>query len=151
MTSQKPQRRLPLAAAVCAAILFTLPGCAQTAAVTAPVNVNDPAKVEKNATTGIAKLTLTERGLERLELKTDTVKAGTGTDVLMPYASLLYDANGKTWVYTNPAPRVYQRQSVTVSKVEAGLVTATAGPPVGSTVVTVGAAELFGAEFDTAH
>ncbi len=151
MTSQKPQRRLPLAAAVCAALLFSLPGCAQTAAVTAPVNVNDPAKVEKNATTGIAKLTLTERGLERLELKTDTVKAGTGTDVLMPYASLLYDANGKTWVYTNPAPRVYQRQSVTVSKVEAGLVTATAGPPVGSTVVTVGAAELFGAEFDTAH
>lgn len=104
MTSQKPQRRLPLAAAVCAALLFTLPGCAQTAAVTAPVNVNDPAKVEKNATTGIAKLTLTERGLERLELKTDTVKAGTGTDVLLPYASLLYDANGKTWVYTNPAP-----------------------------------------------
>ncbi|XAS62659.1 hypothetical protein ACOM2C_04005 [Pseudarthrobacter sp. So.54] len=151
MTSQKPQRRLPLAAAVCAALLFTLPGCAQTAAVTAPVNVNDPAKVEKNATTGIAKLTLTERGLERLELKTDTVKAGTGTDVLLPYASLLYDANGKTWVYTNPAPRVYQRQSVTVSKVEAGLVTATAGPPAGSTVVTVGAAELFGAEFDTAH
>lgn len=151
MTSQKPQRRLPLAAAVCAALIFTLPGCAQTAAVTAPVNLNDPAKVEKNATTGIAKLTLTERGLERLELKTDTVKPGTGTDVLLPYASLLYDANGKTWVYTNPAPRVYQRQSVTVSKVEAGVVTASAGPAVGSTVVTVGAAELFGAEFDTAH
>ncbi|MHA7223867.1 hypothetical protein ACX80S_16345 [Arthrobacter sp. RHLT1-20] len=151
MTSQKPQRRLPLAAAVCAALLFTLPGCAQPAAVSASVSLDDPAKVEKNATTGIAKLTLTEKGLERLELKSDTVKPGTGTDVLLPYASLLYDANGKTWVYTNPAPRVYQRQAVTVTKVESGVVTATAGPPAGTAVVTVGAAELFGAEFDTAH
>ena len=40
----------------------------------------------------------------------------------------MYDANGKTWVYTNPAPRVYERQEVTVSKVEAGVVTASAGP-----------------------
>ena len=71
--------------------------------------------------------------------------------MLLPYASLLYDANGKTWVYTNPEERVYQRQAVTVAKVEAGVVTATAGPPAGTAIVTVGAAELFGAEFDTAH
>ena len=70
---------------------------------------------------------------------------------MVPYAALLYDASGKTWVYTNPAPRVYQRQAVTVAKVEGGMVTATAGPAVGTAVVTVGAAELFGAEFDTAH
>jgi hypothetical protein len=153
VTSQKPLRRQPLAAAVCAALLFSLPACAQTAAVTPAVQAaNEPAKVEKNATTGIAKITLTERSLERLELKTDTVKPGAnGTDVVLPYAALLYDANGKTWVYTNPAPLVYERQSVTVAKVEAGVVTATAGPPAGTVVVTVGAAELFGAEFDTAH
>ena len=30
MTSQKPQRRLPLAAAACAAFVFTLPACAQS-------------------------------------------------------------------------------------------------------------------------
>ncbi len=59
--------------------------------------------MEKNAATGIAKLTLTEKGVERLDLKTGTVKAGKGTDVVVPYAALLYDANGKTWVYTNPA------------------------------------------------
>ena len=107
--------------------------------------------MEKNAATGIAKLTLTEKGIERLDLKTETVKAGTGTNVLLPYAALLYDASGKTWVYTNPAPRVYQREPVTVAKVEGGVVTASTGPAVGTTIVTVGAAELFGAEFDTAH
>ena len=69
--------------------------------------------------------------------------------MLLPYASLLYDANGKTWVYTNPAPRVFERQAVTVTKVEAGVVTASAGPAVGTPVVTVGAVELFGTEFNT--
>ena len=154
MTSQKPLRRLPLAAAVCAALLGTLPACAATpAASSSSVQLaNDPAKVEKNASTGIAKITLNARAVQRLQLKTDTVKPGaTGTEVLLPYAALLYDANGKTWVYTNPEERVYQRQAVTVAKVEAGIVTATAGPPAGTAIVTVGAAELFGAEFDTAH
>ncbi|MEC5179376.1 hypothetical protein [Arthrobacter sp. CG_A4] len=148
MTSQKPQRRLPLAAAVCAALALLLPACAQPSVTPASV-AEAPAKVEKNATTGIAKLTLTQRGVERLDLKTEPVAVGTGTDVLVPYASLLYDANGKTWVFTNPAPRVYERQAVTVTKVEAGVVTANAGPAVGTAVVTVGAAELFGAEFNT--
>ncbi|MCU1510965.1 MAG: hypothetical protein JWO34_805 [Arthrobacter sp.] len=147
MTSQKPQRRLPLAATVCAAFVFSLPACA--APVAAPASVGEaPAKVEKNATTGIAKLTLTQRGLDRIELKTEPVTAGAG-GVQLPYGALMYDANGKTWVYTNPAPRVYERQEVTVSKVEAGVVTAAAGPPAGTQVVTVGAAELFGAEFNT--
>ena len=151
MTSQQPSRRLPLAAAVCAALLFALPMCPDDGGGPRRRFGHEPAKVEKNAATGIAKLTLTEKGIERLDLKTDTVKAGKGKDVVVPYSALLYDASGKTWVYTNPAPRVYQRQSVTVAKVEDGVVTACAGPAVGTAIVTVGAAELFGAEFDTAH
>jgi hypothetical protein len=112
MTSQKPQRRLPLAAAVCAALVFSLPACA--APVAAPTAVGEaPAKVEKNATTGIAKLTLTQRGLDRIELKTEPVTAGAG-GVQLPYGALMYDSAGKTWVYTNPAERVYERQEVTV-------------------------------------
>lgn len=149
MTSHKTQRRLPLAAAVCAAVLFTLPACAQSAALTPAAAGEAPAKVEKNATTGIANLTLTEHGLARIELKTEPAAAGAGTDVLLPYAALLYDASGKTWVYTSPAPRVFERRAVTVSKVEAGVVTASDGPAVGTPVVTVGAVELFGTEFNT--
>lgn len=148
MTSQKPQRRLPLAAAVCASLLFVLPACAQPSATPAAVG-EAPAKVEKNAATGIAKLTLTQRGVDRLEVKTEAVTAGTGGQVLLPYGALMYDANGKTWVYTSPGPRVYERQEVTVIKIEAGVVTASSGPPAGTQVVTVGAAELFGAEFNT--
>ncbi|MET3950265.1 hypothetical protein [Arthrobacter sp. UYEF36] len=148
MTSRKPQRRLPLAAAVCAALVFSLPACAAPAAARPAVS-EAPAKVEKNAATGIAKLTLTQRGVDRLELKTEPVTAGAGAEIRLPYGALIYDANGKTWVYTSPAPRVFERQELAVSRVEAGVVTAAAGPPVGTQVVTVGAAELFGAEFNT--
>lgn len=149
MTSQKPLRRLPVAAAVCAALLFSVPACAAPSAV-AESGSEPPAKVEKNATTGIARITLSQRAIERLELRTDIVKqAPDGTGLLVPYGALLYEANGKTWVYANPAPRVYERQPLTVTKVEAGVVTASTGPAVGTAVVTVGGAELFGAEFNT--
>jgi hypothetical protein len=148
MTSQKPLRHLPVAAAVCAALLFSLNGCAQPAAV-AETAVEAPATVEKNATTGIARITLSQRAIERLELSTETVKPAADSSVVIPYAALLYDAQGKTWVYANTAPRVYERQAVTVTKVESGAVTASAGPAVGTAVVTVAAAELFGAEFVT--
>lgn len=149
MTSKSLLRRLPVAVAVCAALLSSLPGCAQTTAQAESAS-EAPAKVEKNATTGIARITLSERAIDRLELLTDTVKAAPeGGGILLPYAALLYDAQGKTWVYASPEPRVFERQAVTVAKVESGVVTASAGPAVGTTVVTVAAAELFGAEFVT--
>ena len=148
MTSLNPQRRLLLAAAVCAALVSSLPACAAPSAAP-PAVIEAPAKVEKNADTGIAKLTLTQKGIDRLDLKTEPVTAGAGSEIKLPYGALMYDANGKTWVYTNPEPRVFERQEIAVSRVEAGVVTATAGPLVGTQVVTVGAAELFGAEFNT--
>jgi len=37
--------------------------------------------------------------------------------VLIPYAALLYDPEGQTWAYTNPAPLVFVRQQVTVDAV----------------------------------
>ena len=149
MTSKRPLRRRPMAAAACAALLFLLPACAQPSAL-AESAPEAAAKVEKNATTGIARITLSQKAIDRLQLLTDTAKpAPGGAGVLLPYAALLYDAQGKTWVYVNPEPRVYERQAVTVTKVEAGAVTASAGPAAGTVLVTVGAAELFGAEFNT--
>ncbi len=151
MTNRMNLRRLSMAAGISAALMFSVPACAQTteALPEAAQAANAPAKVEKNADTGIAKITLTERAMERLDMKTDTVKAGAGTDITFPYSALIYQADGTTWVYTNPAPGVFQRQGVTVSRVEGGVVTATAGPAVDTPVVTVGATELFGAEFDS--
>jgi hypothetical protein len=67
----------------------------------------------------------------------------------VPYGALVYDANGKTWVYTNPESRTYIRAAVTVDRITGNVVQLRSGPAAGTDVVTVGAAELFGAEFGT--
>ena len=58
----------------------------------------------------------------------------------------LTDLNGETWTYTNPEPLVFVRHRVTVEYISGDLAVLLDGPPAGTSVVTVGAAELFGAE-----
>jgi hypothetical protein len=65
---------------------------------------------------------------------------------IVPYDAVLYDLNGKAWVFTNPEPLVYVRAPITVDYIEEDLAVLTEGPPAGTEVVTAGASELFGAE-----
>lgn len=73
----------------------------------------------------------------------------TGKDEIrkvVPYSALYYDAKGNTWVYTNPKPLVFERQRVGVEGIHADLAVLTDGPPVGTSVVSTGAALLYGVE-----
>jgi hypothetical protein len=65
---------------------------------------------------------------------------------VVPYAAVLYGVNGETWVYTNPEPLVFVRQPIVIDYVEDDLAVLSEGPEAGTEIVTVGAAELFGAE-----
>ncbi|MBI5031564.1 MAG: hypothetical protein HZB51_13635 [Chloroflexi bacterium] len=65
---------------------------------------------------------------------------------IIPYSAVLYDKEGKTWTYTNPEPLVFVRQVITVDYIEGDQAILTEGPAAGTLVVTVGEAELFGAE-----
>jgi hypothetical protein len=71
---------------------------------------------------------------------------GTQTRKCIPYAALLYDATGNTWVYTNPEPFVFIRRPVSIDAIVGDEVRLRDGPPAGTDVVTVGVAELYGAE-----
>jgi hypothetical protein len=64
----------------------------------------------------------------------------------VPYAAVLYEANGNTWVYVNVAPLVFVRQAVVIDSINGDEAILSKGPDSGSTVVTVGAAELYGSE-----
>ena len=64
----------------------------------------------------------------------------------IPYAAVVYDADGKTWAYVNSQPLVYERAEITVDEIEGETARLSAGPPAGTQVVTTGAAELYGAE-----
>jgi hypothetical protein len=72
---------------------------------------------------------------------------GNGTKrIVIPYSAVIYDQKGGTWVYTNPEPLVFVRRSIVVDYIEGDLAFLTVGPPSGIKIVTVGAAELLGAE-----
>ncbi len=65
----------------------------------------------------------------------------------VPYSAVLYDAKGATFVYTNPEGRAYVRHPVTVDRIDGPTALLSAGPPVGTWVVTIGGSELLGIEF----
>ena len=69
-----------------------------------------------------------------------------GTRLVVPYSSLIYDIYGDTWVYTNPEPRHYLRVPVLVDYIQGENVVLVDGPAAGTTVVTVGVAELHGTD-----
>ena len=66
---------------------------------------------------------------------------------ILPYAALLYDAKGNAWVYANPEPLVFIRHPIQIDAIVGDEVLLVDGPPAGTVVVTVGGAELYGAEF----
>jgi hypothetical protein len=69
-----------------------------------------------------------------------------GTRLVVPFSSLIYDIYGDTWVYTNPEPRTYLRVPVVVDYIQGDKVVLLEGPVAGSTVVTIGVAELHGTD-----
>jgi hypothetical protein len=67
---------------------------------------------------------------------------------VIPYSAVVYDTDGSTWTYVNTAARTYVREPVTVTAIQDQVALLSAGPPVGTAVVTVGAAELLGTEYN---
>jgi hypothetical protein len=65
---------------------------------------------------------------------------------VVPYGAVYYDAKGRAWVYANPAPLTYERRAVSVERVVGNQAILSDGPPVGTPVVSTGAALLYGAE-----
>ena len=65
---------------------------------------------------------------------------------VIPYAAVLYGVHGETWVYSNPEPLVFVRQPIVIDYIEGDRAYLSEGPELGTAVVTVGAAELFGTE-----
>ena len=103
------------------------------------------ASVEEDPDGGPATLTLTGAALERLRLETSPVEGSAGA-LVVPYAAVIYDADGATWAFVELEPGVYQRHAITITSIDGATVGLSAGPPPGTEVVTVAAAELVGVE-----
>lgn len=108
--------------------------------------IDEPALIEPIEGSEVARIMLTERAAERLDIQTAVVEpAASGT--VVPTAAVMVDPSGVFWVYTSPEPLVFVRHEITIDREEGDRAFLLAGPPPGSQVVIVGVAELYGAEY----
>jgi hypothetical protein len=119
-----------------------LVGCEETQ----PESADEPAQVVPIKGSDVPKVVLTADAAHRIGLKTATVEV-VETSTAVPLAAVVYDRDGSTWVYAVVATLTYMRERVTLGGVDSDVALLEAGPPAGTEVVTVGAAELLGAEY----
>jgi len=117
-----------------------------------------PAKVEESGQKGILQVTLEARAAERIGLETTaigeeqvTLAGGPAMRKVLPYSALMYDKKGGTWTFTSPKPLVFVRQPVVVERIDGDRVILAEGPPAGTVIATVGAAQLMGVEHKYGH
>lgn len=115
-----------------------------------------PAVVQAIDGSKLNRVTLTEKAIERIALKTDQVREqlmsrSASSRMVVPYSSLIYDAQGDTWVYISPQPRTFVRQKVNVDYIEGDIAVLNDGPPAGTVVASVGVAELYGTDSGVGH
>ena len=111
--------------------------------------VEPPAEVEPIEGSALSRIRLSERAAQRLGIETAAVEErsiGGESRLTVPYSAILYDANGDTWAYVNAEDLVFVREPLVVDRIEDDSVLLAEGPEPGTMVVTVGVAELFGAE-----
>jgi hypothetical protein len=100
-----------------------------------------PSQLEPIDGTDLSKVILTEKAAERIGI--ETVSAS-GTSV--PYAAVIYDVEGNTWIYTNPAPLTFVREPIVIDHIEGDTAVLAQNLPSAFNVVTVGVIELYGTE-----
>jgi hypothetical protein len=109
-----------------------------------------PAELQNIPGSPLKKVILTERAAQRLDVKTDQVR-DQGGQRMVPYSSIIYDPTGKTWVYTNPAPRTFVRESIVVDRITGNQVLLKSGPNAGTAIASQAVAEIYGTELKVGH
>jgi hypothetical protein len=148
MSSKITLRKRFLGLVVAVAAIALLAGCAEIEVPLA--EPYEPAHLESTGPDKPAKVILTEEAQHRVQLQTTLVKPH-GADVSVDHAALVYDQEGKPWVFTVIGPLTYVRAAVGIKEVGGdNRLILSSGPPAGTEVVTVGAIELWGAELEIA-
>jgi hypothetical protein len=133
---------------VALAATASLTGCAEIEVPMA--EPYEPAHLESTGPDQPKKVILTEEAQRRIQLQTTLVKPH-GADVSVDQAALIYDQEGKPWVFTVISPLTYLRAAVRIKEVDQdNAMILSSGPPAGTEVVTVGAIELWGTELEVA-
>jgi len=118
----------------------------------------EPAQLEKIEGSELNRVIMSEKAMERLAIETGVVReenitymGKTAKRKTVDYSSIIYDPNGKTWLYTSPQPRVFVRQEIKVDFITGDKVVLNEGPEIGVSIATVGVAEIYGTEAGVGH
>jgi hypothetical protein len=87
---------------------------------------------------------------QRLVVRVTDPNSG-GLHRVIPYSAVIFDAKGETWTYVNPEPLVFVRERIVIDHIQGDLAVLKDGPKIGTNVVKVGAAELYGVENKVGH
>jgi hypothetical protein len=137
--------------------LFAIKLAEQEAPEDAVANAPSPVEIEQLEGSDLSLVTLTPRAAQRAGLRTATVRSAparatvAGRRRIVPYSAVLYDDEGAAWVYTRRGGLSFARAPVTIASIAGDEAILSAGPPEGTLVAAVGAAELYGAEFEVDH
>lgn len=104
----------------------------------------------------IVRVKLTEKAIERIDLKTaevtsEMVSRYETPRTVVPYSSIIYTPDGKTWIYKTSGERTFERIQISVDYIEGDRVVLKDSPSVGTVIASVGVAELYGSEFEVGH
>jgi hypothetical protein len=143
------QIRCRVAALVLVAGL-SVAGCTSNPATESDAGTEPATVTAIDGSDNLHQVRLTEDAARRIGLSTKTVSAATAKGAVRALSvaagAVLYDQNGQTWVYLQSAPLTFHRARVEVQRIDGDVALLRSGPPAGSVVATVGAAELRGAE-----
>jgi hypothetical protein len=123
---------------------IVLAGCQEV-----PSNLvkSEPFELEAVKGTDLNRVKIADKVAARIDLQTTEVRRN-GKQLVVPHEALIYNPFGQVFVYTRPEPRTYLRAPVTVNRVSGNQVILSKGPAAGTTIVTVGAAELLATEYE---
>jgi hypothetical protein len=106
----------------------------------------EPSSAQPIEGSDIQLVTFTAEAARRAGVRLATVTARAGRREI-PYAALIYNDEGDTFAYVSARPLRYVRTPIDVHRITHGRVLLDHGPAAGTRVVTVGAAEVYSAEF----
>jgi hypothetical protein len=143
--------RKPGVIGLAAAAALVLTGCGVTEATAD----QPPAVVQPVQGSQIPQVRLTNQAMHRIGIATQAVRVATvtvagrrGPYKVIPYSAVIYDNDGSTWSYVNTAARTFMRERITVRVIRGATAIVSQGPAPGAMVVTVGAPELLGTEYN---
>jgi hypothetical protein len=130
-------------------LALALAGLALTGCQEVPSNLvkSQPYTLEPVKGTDLNRVKLPDEIAKRIDLQTVEVRAS-GKWKIVPHEALIYNPEGKVYVYTKPKAETYVRAPVRVDRVVGDRVRLSAGPPARTLIVTVGAAELLATEYE---